>query len=475
MSNSKHYIWSAINRVGVQLIGFIGNVFIARILSPDDYGLVAMLSIVIGISWNFIDSGFADYLIRKPEADKKDFGVVLSHNVFVSIVFFIILYFTSPLIADFFGRIELIEITILLALSVIIRALTITELTRMRKELEFKKFAIIQITSSILSIIVAYYFAVLGFGYYALVAQTLSLAVFNALLLMLMNKWLPHFCFDWTRYKKMRRFGNDMLFSYFTNQIGQNLYSVFIGKFQSSISLGYFNQANKVNDASFQGLNSILLTTSYPIIAKEKDKAKRREKYVSLTNSFLYIHFFLSFLIIGCSNELITVVFSEKWSSTGPYLQLITLSTLFFPLLTINANIVKTENETGIYRNLTFLRNGLTLISLLLTFQYSMTAILIGLIIARYISVFTDMLYCGKKIDFGFAQQVKIIAFQMIAPLMAMGIAYLLANNFEKNITKLLLFSVIYGIVFLVFNKTIRNKIQEKLFQRIFAYLKIKL
>lgn len=473
MSNTKHYFWSAINRIGVQVIGFIGNILIARILSPDDYGLIAMLSIILGISWNLTESGFADSLIRKQDVNQKDFGTILTHNVSMSIILYIILYFSAPYIAQFFDRDELTIITRIISLSIVFKALTVTEFTRMRKELEFKRFAVIQLLGNLFSIVLAFLAANNGFGYYALVIQTLALSIFNILLLIILNKWIPVFHFNLKRYKEMRKFSNNMLFSYFSNQIGQNIYSVFIGKFQSSVPLGFFNQATKVNDASFQGLNSIIVTTSYPIIAKEKDKINRKIKYEELINTFLYIHFFTSFFILGSAADLIPFIFGSQWSTSSFYLQLITLSTLFFPLMTINANIAKTENKTNTYRNLTFLRNGLTLISLLFTFHYSMTTILIGLIISRYISVLIDISICGKEIDLHFMKQIKISSIQIIAPLVAMLSAYYISTYSDMVHIKLLGFCTMYFILFVLLNYIIKNKVQQTAFSKLKSKIKL--
>src|SRR5690606_34479351 len=146
---------------------------------------------------------------------------------------------------------------------------------------------------------------------------------------------------------------------------------VFIGKFQPTAQLGFFNQAIKINDASFQGINAIILTTSYSIVSKEKDRNKRRKLYENILEHFLFIQFLISFFIIGSAPFLVEFIFGNKWISTAPYLQLLTISFLLYPLSTINSNIIKTENRSDLYRNLTFLRNGLLLAALLLTYKYS--------------------------------------------------------------------------------------------------------
>src|SRR5690606_21525517 len=131
-------IWSAINRFGVQAIGFVGNVLIARQLTPDDYGLIGMLAIFIGIAYNFTEAGFTDCLIRKQDADHKDYSTIFIHNISFSVLLYVLLFFSAPYISNFFERIELVEIIRILGLSIIFKAISLTEITKIRKKLQFK-------------------------------------------------------------------------------------------------------------------------------------------------------------------------------------------------------------------------------------------------------------------------------------------------------------------------------------------------
>lgn len=460
MSDTKYYIWSAVNRFGVQIIGFVGNILIARQLSPDDYGLVAMLAIFIGISWNFTEAGFADCLIRKQDADKKDYATIFVHNISFSMLLYLVLYFTAPLISDFYQRTELIDITRILGLSIIIKALSLTEFVKIKKNLKFSRLALIQLVSSLVSVIIAYVLALNSFGYWAIVSQTLSIAVVNLVLIIILNKWKPYFYFSWSRYKTMRSFSNNMLLSYFTNQIGQNIYSVFIGKFQPAAILGFFNQGSKINDVSFQSINAIVLTTSYPILAKETNRSIRKQKYKSVLNYLLFVQFTISLFIIGASNDLIVLLFGQKWAPTGPILMLLVISFFLYPLSTFNSNIIKIENKSQIYRNLTFLRNGLILLSLMLTYKFSIEIILYGLICARYSSVIIDVLVCGKHIDFMPNEQVRIALKQIVAPFTSCIIAVYLTNYFNITLAwkSLVVFTPIYFAIFIMLNVVTRNK-----------------
>ncbi|WP_412984111.1 lipopolysaccharide biosynthesis protein [Pontimicrobium sp. IMCC45349] len=454
----NYYSWSAINKFGVQIIGFVANVLIARELTPDDYGLIAMLAIFIGIAWNFTESGFADWLIRDANADKKDFSTIFVHNVVFGILFYFILYCVAPLISNFYQKPELVEITRILGLSIIFKSISITEFTRMRKELLFKNIAVIQITSNLLAFFIAYYLAISGWGYWALVVQAISIGFFSLLMIVVLNKWKPVFYFSWSRYKVMRKFGNNMLISYFTNQLGDNLYSVFIGKFHSSATLGYYNQGVKINKVGFNSVNSIVLTTSYSLLSKETDLVKRKKMYINIMNHFLFIHFFMTFSIIGSAYLILELLFGNQWLPTAPLLQLLLVSFLFQPLISLNANIVKVENKPQIYRNLTFLRNGLILLALFITYKYSIVTIILGQVVARYISAFFYIVTCGKYISFFPYEQLKIIFSQIIAPLLSFALAYSIYESFTSFLLlRLMVFIVVFLLVFIIVNVLIKN------------------
>ncbi|WP_338732836.1 lipopolysaccharide biosynthesis protein [Mangrovimonas cancribranchiae] len=464
-----HYSWSAIQRFGTQIISFVGNVLIARLLTPDDYGLIAMLAIFMSIAMNFTESGFADYLIRDPKSSSKEFSVVFVHNVVFAVLFYAILYIIAPWIARFYEEPELVVITRVLGLNIIIKALSLSEFTRMRKALEFKNMAIIQIVGALVGLIVGYLMALYNYGYWALVGQVLTMGVVTLIMLTVVNAWWPKWYFDWKMYKVMRKFGNNMLVSYFTNQIGANLYAVFIGKFHSASALGFYNQAEKINKISFQSINGIVLTTSYSLLAKEQNRVKRLKMYKNLLNHFLFVHLAISAFIIGAAKPIMSFVFGVQWLPTAPLLQLVLISFLLQPLVTINSNIVKIENKPHIYRNLTFLRNGLLLLMLLITYTFSIEIILMGQIIARMISAIVDVFVCGKYIEFYPVKQLVILTKQILAPGVALVFGFLMLRQLETqlDIVKLMGYALVYIIVFVGVNLVVKNETMVLLIKKI--------
>ncbi|MAB49029.1 MAG: hypothetical protein CMC05_10405 [Flavobacteriaceae bacterium] len=470
----KHYAWSAIQRFGTQILSFVGNVLIARLLTPGDYGLIAMLAIFMSIAMNFTESGFADYLIREPKSASKEFSVVFVHNIVFGVLFYTILYIAAPWIAQFYEESELVVITRVLGLNIIIKALSLSEFTRMRKALEFKNIAIIQVVGALVGLIVGYLMALYNYGYWALVGQVLSMGIITLLMLIVVNAWWPKWYFDWKTYKIMRKFGNNMLVSYFTNQIGANLYAVFIGKFHSASALGFYNQAEKINKISFQSINGIVLTTSYSLLAKEQNRVKRLTMYKNLLNHFLFVHLAISAFILGAAKPIMGFVFGVQWLPTAPLLQLVLISFLLQPLVTINSNIVKIENRPRIYRNLTFLRNGLLLLMLLITYTFSIEIILMGQIIARTLAAIVSIIVCGKYIEFYPYQQINILAVQLLAPGVALAVAYLLVHYLvpDNYFVSLMLFMLSFVLVFIGVNMLVKNDTFYHLFNKFKIMLK---
>lgn len=451
MSNAKYYIWSAIGRFGTEIVSFVGNVLVARILMPEDYGLVAMVSIFITLCMTFTDAGFNDGLIRKKDCDKYDMGTVATYNMVIALLLYALMYFLAPSIAHFFNKNELIEVTRVLAIGIILKAFTLSGFVQLNKSLRFKTITIINIICSILALGVVYVMALNGFKYWALVLQPIVIAVLNIILLFILAKWKPYFCFNLNRFKEMFSFSSNLLFSYLVTTLGNNIYGFIIGKFYSTGDLGYYNQAQKMQTVPTQGINNVVLTTSYPIIAKESDSKKRYELYLSLFKKYNFIMTFLVFLLIGMSDFVFYVIFSEKWLPSAPLFSIFILLALAYPMMTINANIVKIQGKSNIYRNLAFLRSGLQIVALIICSRFSLKAIIVGQVIAAFISVSVDMYFCGKTIGFTIRKQYMEWLKILWKPLIVFVTAILVVSFFNVGIILSgIIFCIVYCACFIV-------------------------
>jgi len=469
MSKSKYYIWSAISQYGTQTISFIGNILVARVLMPDDYGLIAMLAIIMGLAWDFTESGFADSLIRKADADKSDFGTVATFNIAIGALMYIIIFFSAPLISSFFRQPELTGIARVLGISILIKALTIMPVTELRKYLHFRSIAIMNIFSNFVSFALTYILALKGFGYWSLALNPVFIPLMNLLFLIFAEKWRPYFCFSISRFKELFGFSANLLVSYITNQIGNNLYSFIIGRFYAVASLGYYRQAQKMYETPTMGLNSVVLTTSYSIIANEKENEKKISMYHDIFGKFITIQSLMVLTLIGLADPIWNLLLGEKWLQSIPYFKLFLLIALAFPLVTINSNIAKIHNRPQLYRNLAFLRNGLKVVALIICARISLIAIIIGQIISTYISVMVDMFFCGRIIDFGLIKQIKqflrIFYKPLISFLIASSLVYILkCGIYLSGVIWLISFFLILIIVYILTKDLIFKNFKIKLF-----------
>ena len=474
MSNSKHYIWSAVGKFGTEILGFVGNVLIARALSPDDYGLIATLSIVTALAMNFSDAGFNDCLIRKRDSDKYDFGTVATYNITVSTFIYALLFIFAPQIAKFFHRQELVGIARVLGISIILKAFTLSGFVQLNKNLKFKESSIIALLCSLCSIGITYTMALCGMGYWALALQPVVVAVSNIVFLTIIAHWRPYFCFKWARFKEMFAYSSNLLISYIITNIGNNLYSVIIGRFFKTSDLGYYNQAHKMQTVPTNGINAVMLTTSYPIIAKEPDDQKRYGLYVNLFKKFNFIMSFLVFFLITASDFVFYFLLGEKWMPSSPLFQIFMIIGLTYPVMTINSNLVKIQGQSNIYRNLAFLRTGLQIVALCVCAPISPKAIVIGQVVASFVSVSFDMYFCGRIIGFTIVKQLKHWCSIVWKPLFVFIICFVISGFIDNmllssviaTVSFVLLFIILCAITkdtdFLSFSNQIRSIINKK-------------
>lgn len=455
MDQSKHYIWSAIGQYGTLAISFAGNVLIARALTPDDYGLIAMLALLIGLANTFTDSGFSDCLIRKKDTDSLDYSTISTFNLGSSIILYLLIFLTAPLVADFFSKPELIKVARLIGIAVIFRGLGIVPTTKMRKNLQFKSLAIMQILGSLVSLALTYTLALSGIGYWSLAWQPIFHSLVIITFPVVAGLWKPVFKFSIERFRNMAGFSLNLLLSYLMNQAENNLYSIIIGRNYSTSSLGYFNQAKRMYEIPTRGINTVVLTTSYPLIASMDELAEQRKMYIRLFKTFQTLQSILVFLLIGIAAPVWLFFLGWKWMPSVRLFNLFILTSLVYPFVTVNANIIKINNRAKLYRNLTFYRSIMHILALILCARHSLETILYGQIAASYITVIANMYYGGRIIEFGFRKQMKIFLITIIKPGTAFMIALIVcklvhAGTYLNGIIFLGIFLILLILVYII-------------------------
>lgn len=402
--------WSAIGRFGSYAGQLVINVILARLLIPEDFGLVAMLSVFQAIAQTFIDSGMGSGLIQKTDRSDIDFSTVFVFNLIVSILVYILLYFAAPFIAEFYKEPRLIELTRVLMLCIILYALAAVQTVKLTIALDFKTLAIINIlkitAGGIAGIIAAYH----DCKAWSLVYQTLTSAFVGVLLFRIFVKWKPSVRFSKESFKNLFGFGSKLLCAGIVAQIFNNLYNIFIGKFYSATDLAYYSKAYTYTNVAAGSITSVLQQVTYPILASIREN---REHLLSVYRRLIRMTAFLVLpmmaIFAALAEPLVIVFLTEKWLPIVPYLRWLCLARVVTPVSSINMNILNANGRSDLFLKLDLSKLPLSIITMLITVPLGIDAVVIGSAITSIICFFINAWLPGKLYGYGPIAQLKDI------------------------------------------------------------------
>jgi len=423
------FLWSFIERSAAQIITFIVGIILARLLSPREFGLLGMMMVFIAVSSVFIQSGFNQALIRKNDCTENDFSTVFYFNLLISIVFYFILFFSAGLISDFYDEPRLQQLIRVLGLGLIINALTIVQRTKITKRIDFRLLTKISVISSILSGLVGIIMAIMGYGIWSLVAKTISMYFITGVLLWLWNNWKPKLIFSISSFKELWSFGSRLMILGVFDAIHREVYQIVIGKFYPAAYVGQFNRAETFKRLPEQNLSQILQRVTLPAMATIQDDFKYlSNSYKKLINATFLVASFSMVILSAVSVELVEVLIGEKWKMAGEFLQILCISSIFYPLSAINQSILKTKGEANHILYIGLVMKALTIPLILIVIFIDIKTMLYGLIAHKLIGYILTAHYGGKLINYDTTKQVK----NFIPPALILSIIYivlLLINN----------------------------------------------
>lgn len=439
--------WSAIERFSVQSVSFIVQLFLARLLTPDDFGIIGMLAIFIQISQVFIDSGFANALIQKQDCQEKDFSTVFYYNLIVSVVIYIFLYIASPLIADFYSTESIILVLRVLSLVLIVNALSIVQRTILVKNVDFKSQSKVTFISSLISGFFGISFALSGYGVWALVIQQLSNSIIQLVMYIIIVKWFPHFIISKESFKFVYNFGSKLLLASIINTLYKNLYSIVIGKNFNAYDLGLYTRSDTFAMFPSSNLATIITRATYPIMSKlQDDNIKLINCYKKLIQYSSFLIFPMMCGLIAVSKPFILVFLTDKWIKAVPLLQILSISWMFDHLCSINLNLLYVKGKTSLVLKLEVVKKTIAMIILFGTIAFGLKGMCWGLVLYSVIAVFINTFYTKKIFNYGWKQQFKDYIPFLLASIIMMCCVYITINVISSNIIQLVI-GVIEGIV----------------------------
>lgn len=402
-------IWVGFQKFGTLFITFLANIVLARLLTPDDYGLIGMLAIFIAISNTFIDGGFGSALIQKTHPAKEDYSTVFYWNIFLGFALYGILYLSSPLIESFYHEVRgLSTILRIQGIILIINAFSIVQATQLRKLMEFKLLAKVNVSGAIISSVFAIILAYNGWGVWSLVWQQIMLSCSNCILLWFVCKWTPLKKFSLSSLKSLFKFGSFMMMSSLVNTIGNNIYGLLIGSFFSAGTLGYFTQAKKIEDVSSVGLLSVIEQVTYPMLVEVKNDHKKMAIVLDKFNSSLMAVTMPLLLFLALVAEpIIVFLFSAKWLPSVPILQILTIYGIFICLQGCNYNVIAAIGKSKTIFKWTIYKRVFSIAILIIAlYLFGFYGLLAGIVLTSVFIAGCNMYLVAKYIDYSLKKQI---------------------------------------------------------------------
>lgn len=407
----KGVAWSGIDNVAQYAVSFIVSIVLARLLSPDDYGLIGIVAIFTSICGNLINGGFSDALVRKKDVTDDDYNTVFIINLLMSMLLYGVIFLCAPIIADFFKREELITLTRVASIGMVIGAFAMVQRTRLVKRIDFKTQTKITITASVISGIIGITLAVLGFGVWALVASNISSQIISTVLLWFFNKWLPKLFFSVQSFKELFGFGWKLMVISVINTIWKELYQVVVGKFYNPATLGQYSRAKGFSQLFSTNLTSVVQRVTYPVLSSIQDERERMIlAYRRIIKTTMFITATAMFFLGAISEPLLYCLIGPKWHEAAVYLPLICIAGSTYPLQAINLNMLQVQGRSDLFLGIEIVKKIIALGPLFIGAFVGIMPMLYTNLIVCVISYFLNSYYTGKLLGYNSWMQIKDIA-----------------------------------------------------------------
>ena len=425
MKNStvfSNFIWRFAERCGAQVVSLIVSIVLARILVPEDYGTVALVTVFTSILQVFVDSGLGIALIQKKDADDLDFSSVFYFNFAVCLILYTGVFIAAPYIATFYGDNTLIPIIRALSLTIVISGIKGIQQAYISRNMLFKRFFFSTLGGTIFSAFLGIGMAYAGFGVWALVAQQLSNTTIDTLILWITVKWRPKKEFSWNRLKLLLSFGWKLLVSSLLDTVYSNLRNLIIGKLYSSADLAYYNQGDKLPRVIVTNINASIDSVLLPSMANSQDDRERVKKMTRRAiKTSIYVMAPLMMGMAFCAEPIVRIVLTDKWLPCVPFLRIFCITYMLWPVHTANLNAIKAMGRSDWFLRLEIVKKIVGMIILLSTMWFGVMAMAYSLILSGILSQIINSWPNRNLLGYGYLEQVRDFAPSILLAL-AMGI-----------------------------------------------------
>ena len=405
-----NFIWRFAERCGAQLVTFIVSIVLARILSPEDYGQIALITVFTTIMQVFVDSGLGLALIQKKDADDLDFSSVFFFNFAVCLVLYAVMFVAAPFIASFYKDTTLTPIIRVISLTIVISGVKGIQQSYVSRNMLFKRFFFSTLGGTIFSAFLGIGLAYAGFGVWAIVAQQLSNTTIDTLILWLTVKWRPKKMFSWKRLKSLLSFGWKMLVSSLLDTVYNNIRSLIIGRMYSSSDLAYYNQGKQFPHTIVDNIDSSIDSVLLPSMSSAQDDSVRVK--VMARRSIKISTYIMAPMMMGlafCAVPIVKLVLTDKWLPCVPFLRIFCITYMFYPIHTANLNAIKAMGRSDYFLKLEIAKKIVGLGLLFSTMWFGVLAMAYSLLVNSVLSQIINSWANRKLLNYGYLEQLKDI------------------------------------------------------------------
>ena len=448
----SNFLWRLFERCGAQGVTFIVSLVLARLLDPDVYGTVALVTVFTTIMQAFVDSGMGNALIQKKNADDLDFSTVFYFNLAISLALYAIMFFVAPLIGRFYDKPELVTMIRVLSIIILIAGVKNIQQAYVSRNLLYKKFFFATLSGTIAAAIAGIFMAYLGFGAWALVTQMLLNALVDTVFLWFTVKWRPHKMFSFKRLKSLFSFGWKLLISALLDIIYNELAQLVIGKKYSSSDLGYYNRGKQFPSVFVSNVNVAIDSVLLPVMSKDQDSIDRIK--IMTRRSVRVGIYVMSPIMIGlavCGKPLIRLILTEKWLPAVPYLWIFCIIYLLYPVQTANLNAIKAIGRSDVYLYLEVIKKVIGVVILIISMNYGVFAVACGVMITRILYQVINAIPSKRIFNYNYLEVVKdLFPSILVSAVMGVCVYSITLLNFPDLVTLIIqipLGAVVYILI----------------------------
>ena len=429
----KGLYWKFAEQFSNYGIQFIIGIFMARMLSPEDYGITAIPAVFIAIAGIFADGGFGNALVRKPELNEKDLSTSFYYSMAIGLCCYIILFCVSPWMADFYNVPILKPLMRVTALSFLYSPIGTVQRVLLSRKLDFQTPAKISVVCRLLAAVIGIVMAYTGYGIWVLVISSLVAGIIGTLITLFVVRWYPKTGWSKESFNYLWGFGNKMIGSQLLDSIYNNITPIFIGKYYTPTDLGVYNRAEGYAKMPSQNVHGVISSVTYPVLSKIQDDVDRLAyNYRRMIRVTAFIVFPLMLMLSALSRPLILIMITAKWEPCIILLQILCFSMMWWPIHAINLNLLLVLGRSDYFFKLEIIKKIYGLIILIFTLPMGLIAFCSGRILSSLISLWVNTYYTKKIINLGFWEQLNdlkhVLFLSLVMFFIVLGCTYIISN-----------------------------------------------